>query len=147
MALEHNIIYFATKVEEKRRNPISEVEEPKEVAVSTKDSYSLADLRTAADLAGVPMSLILKRLTDADDFYLYAKDPVYSVERFFSTDSKREVEVRKTIKTSNSAGSPSPAISNNSFKTTYLSYRRKLDEMNAITPDIKSNQNSSIVEQ
>lgn len=135
--LEHNLIYFATRLEsDSKVFPIQK--ELRKVTLPTRSSTSLTDLRKIADDAGLPLSVILKKVTDPDQIETYISDPENGLQEFFESDLKKNMLAKDSYDRASRAGHAPPMIGKDYIEVIYSSYRRKIAEVAAIQAKLKA---------
>lgn len=128
MALEHNLIYYASRVKERREN--SKIPQPQgETVINKVNETTIADLRELADLAGLPLSVVLKRIQDPDLIHSYLPERSLEAAIVPTTLNRFRSKIRDSVLEARGAGYATPMILKDYYPIIYSSFIRKITEI------------------
>ena len=142
MALEHNLIYYATRANSAKE--VSEIpEERNYVSFAIPKVRTLLDIRKKADSLGLSMPILLRRMADPDEIYDIISDDSYSFANEKVTLTKLQDSVNKVKLAATEQGVRAPMIATNYYAVVYSSYVKHvqevdnlgLDQVEGVTPN------------
>lgn len=134
MALEHNLIYFATRV--KATKDISSLpQDKKKISFPISQVRSIVDIRKKADELGLSLPIVLRRMHDPDEIYNIIDDDFYSFVDEKSSLNRLKDSINIIKKKSSIGGTKPSLVASNYYAVLYSSYIRHVEELDKIKLD------------
>ena len=131
MALEHNLIYYATRA--KVSKEVSELQEDRKfVAFTIPKVRTILDIRRKADLLGLSLPILLRKMHDPDEIYNIVDDDSYLFANEKSTLNKLKDSVIKVKTQAEAQGVKHPMIASDYYAVLYSSYIKHVKELSIL---------------